>query len=66
MRNLLFVLFALGSGPVWAHPGHGQHAHDGFSLIHYLSEPDHVAAIVLVVVLIAGLAGWWWQRNKVR
>lgn len=31
-----------------AHPGHG--TGDGFSITHYLKEPEHIAWLVLLVV----------------
>lgn len=47
---LMLLPFALN-----AHPGHGDHTHDGFSVIHYFTEPEHIAVIVtlLVTVVIA-------------
>lgn len=68
MPKLTFALLtlALASGPVLAHPGHGLHGHNGFSLLHYLTEPDHVAGIVLVVAIIGGIAGWLWRRNRAK
>ncbi len=65
-KPLLLTLLAGLSGQALAHPGHGHHGHDGFSLIHYLTEPAHVAGIVLVVAIIGSLAGWLWRRNKAK
>lgn len=35
-----------------AHPGHGDHTHDGFSVIHYFTEPEHIAVIVTLLVTV--------------
>lgn len=33
-----------------AHPGHGDHIHeDGFSIIHYFTQADHLIAIALII-----------------
>lgn len=48
---LIFVLTAFAVA--WAHPGHGET--EGYSFLHYLSEPFHViplAAVILASVLI--------------
>ncbi|MBE0510618.1 MAG: hypothetical protein K0A95_08940 [Chromatiales bacterium] len=59
MTRLLSLSFlATLAGSTLAHPGHGLHGHDGFSLWHYLSEPDHVVALVLLLALIDGLLIW--------
>ena len=51
-RTVLALLIALCSSLAWAHPG--EH-HAGFlhSLAHLLTEPDHLA-----LMLLAGVAGW--------
>lgn len=46
MKRLTFGLVALTS-PAFAHPG--DHAETG--LLHFLSEPDHVALLALAVVV---------------
>ena len=66
MRKLTLLALLAASGPLWAHPGHGQHGHHGFSLLHYLTEPEHVAGLVLLVAVIGGVAGWLWQRRRVK
>jgi hypothetical protein len=49
--------FALGAitsfaaAPAAAHPGHG--TGDGFSLLHYLTEPNHVLGAVGVAMGVA-------------
>jgi hypothetical protein len=43
-----------------AHPGHGET--DGFSIIHYFSEPMH--AIVTVGAIVVMFAGYRYFRRK--
>jgi hypothetical protein len=51
MIKQIFYPFAVN-----AHPGHGDHSHDGFSVIHYFTEPEHIAVIVtLLVTVVIGL-----------
>lgn len=65
MRKSLVLLSLLGlSGQLLAHPGHGHPGQHGFSLLHYLSEPEHVAGLALVMALIGGIGGWWWKRKS--
>jgi hypothetical protein len=57
MRNKAFTFFAFLSvflTPLiaTAHPGHGET--DGFSIIHYFTEPVHAAALFSGIALIAG------------
>lgn len=52
-RIALFAgLAALLATPVFAHPGHG--VSEGQSLLHFMSEPEHVGLALLAVALIAG------------
>ena len=37
----------------WAHPGHGAGGGD-WSVLHYVSEPDHLLSAVALVVVVAG------------
>ncbi|WP_018871662.1 hypothetical protein [Thioalkalivibrio sp. ALJ16] len=62
MRPLIPAFLALASSPALAHPGHGHG--DGFSLLHYLSAPEHVAGLVLLAVVGGGIAGWWLRRRR--
>ena len=50
--KLLSVFILLTPFTVNAHPGHGDHAHDGFSVIHYFTEPEHIAVAVAVLVTV--------------
>ncbi len=50
---------ALSSLVPWvasAHPGHGHG--DGWSLLHWVSEPIHGGAGILVAVCVLGAAVW--------
>lgn len=62
-KFILLCLLAGLVGPALAHPGHGLHGHDGASLWHYLSEPDHVAALGLLLALVVGLLVWLYKRK---
>jgi hypothetical protein len=43
-----------------AHPGHG--LGDGWSLLHFVTEPVHGGAGILLAVLVLGAIGW--QRRS--
>ena len=51
LRTLLAILLC-GAGTAFAHPGHGTAA-AAFSGIHFLTEPDHLLAILAAIVLLA-------------
>jgi hypothetical protein len=46
------VFFLLLPFVTHAHPGHGDHTHDGFSVIHYFTEPVHIAVLVAVLATV--------------
>jgi hydrogenase/urease accessory protein HupE len=46
------LIAGLLSSPSWAHLGHGVGGGD-WSLVHYLTEPDHLAAAVRLALLVA-------------
>ncbi|MEI8097187.1 MAG: hypothetical protein WCG74_00040 [Sediminibacterium sp.] len=50
MKKIIGALALLLPATTWAHPGHGET--DGYSIIHYFSEPQH-AIITLGVMTIA-------------
>jgi hypothetical protein len=60
MKNIF--LSALSALPLitLAHPGHGET--DGFSIIHYFSEPLH--AIITVGAMVVLFAGYRYFRRK--
>ena len=33
----------------YAHPGHGDHTHDGWSVIHYFTQADHAWLSIAIV-----------------
>lgn len=52
-RIALFAgLAALLATPVFAHPGHG--VSEGSSLLHFITEPEHIGLALLAVALVAG------------
>lgn len=65
MKNggLVTPLAILVSTPLYAHSGHGRAGGD-FSLLHYLSEVEHVAGVVLLLAVIAVGARLLWQRHQ--
>jgi hydrogenase/urease accessory protein HupE len=58
------VVLATAS-PAGAHPGHGAHG-EGWSFLHFLTEPDHVAAAALGALLLGVLARWGLGRRANR
>jgi hypothetical protein len=64
LRGLLTTLAVTFAAPALAHPGHGK---DGGSheLVHYLSEPVHLAPVGLAAlagIAAAGLVVWYRRR----
>jgi len=47
-----------------AHPGHGDHTHDGFSIIHYFTEPEHALVTIGILVTIAVVFYYKYQVNR--
>lgn len=60
----LIALFTHVTALLHAHPGHGDHTHDGFSVIHYFTEPVHLAAIA--VVLLSGFLALMVRKQSQR
>ncbi|MBK7097450.1 MAG: hypothetical protein IPH58_02615 [Sphingobacteriales bacterium] len=50
--QILNVLLGILLLPIasFAHPGHGEGG--GFSITHYLNEPEHLALIFLIIVAV--------------
>ena len=63
-RSFALATLAFVSTPALAHPGHGHG--DGFSLLHYLSAPEHVAVLGLLAAIAGVLGGWWLRRRRAR
>lgn len=57
MRSAAAVVLVLLSTVAQAHPGHAV-----ADLWHLLTEPDHLALILLPVAVAAGL--WWRGRRR--
>jgi hypothetical protein len=51
-KILIICLLLAGILPANAHPGHGEHSHDGFSVIHYFTEPIHVLTIIIMLIVV--------------
>lgn len=60
---LLALPAALSSAPAWAHPGDHSSVLSNF-VGHLLTEPDHLALVVLCVAAVAGLV--WYRRRERR
>ena len=45
-----------------AHPGHGPEG-GGFSLLHYLTEPLHLAGLAVALLVGLGVRQWWRSRR---
>jgi hydrogenase/urease accessory protein HupE len=60
-RTILWLACVLIAAPAAAHPGHGEPG-QGFTLVHYLTEPIHVLAFVVVAVL--GAAAWRMAQGR--
>ncbi len=59
-RAVLITLF-LFAGEALAHPGHGAGGWLSATLSHLLSEPDHLALLLLPVAIAAA---WLLRRRK--
>ena len=57
-RLCSFLIAGLASSPSWAHPGHGVDGGD-WSLLHYLTEPDHLVGVLGLLVVVA----WFFVRQ---
>lgn len=64
-KLLAFALFLFGLPFVMAaHPGHGAHTHDGFSVIHYFTEPEHALVSVGILVSVAVIFYYRYQISR--
>jgi hydrogenase/urease accessory protein HupE len=69
-RAAVILLFCAGyGGSALAHPNHAGGSPLGAGLLHLLTEPDHLAAIVLpllvVAVIVVGLRRRRTRRSRV-
>lgn len=60
IRNSVFTLsaalFATTSLPALAHENSG--------IVHFISQPDHIAALGALLVAIAGFGLFMWRKRK--
>lgn len=48
-----------------AHPGHGDHSHGGFSVIHYFSETQHILLFsAFITLIVLSLLLYKYVRNR--
>lgn len=55
-RTVLMLIIVSLPELMMAHPGHGDHTHDGWSIIHYFTQPDHAIVSIAIVVSLAWVA----------
>jgi hypothetical protein len=53
IQTCSLLIAGLISSPSWAHPGHGVGGGD-WSLVHYLTEPDHLVPALGLALVVAG------------
>ena len=58
MRSAIAIVLALFSTMAQAHPGHAV-----ADLWHLLTEPDHLAMLLIPAMIAAGL---WWRSRRGR
>jgi len=61
MRALLAILLTLAAVPALAHPG-AHHANLFETVLHLLSQPDHLALLALALVVAVAGAVWYLRR----
>jgi len=61
MKKIIASLATLTPLLALAHPGHGES--EGYTIIHYFSEPQH-ALVTLGVVVVTGIFIAWEKRSK--
>lgn len=60
MKSLLLLASTIFPALLMAHPGHGET--EGFSFLHYLTEPMH--ALITLGAIVAVYAGIRYFRSK--
>jgi hypothetical protein len=60
MKKITFLLVASLPIITFAHPGHG--GSDGYTIIHYFSEPQH--ALISLGIMVAAIVLIVRERNK--
>lgn len=61
MKKIIASLATLTPLLALAHPGHGES--EGYTIIHYFSEPQH-ALVTLGVVVVTGIFIVWEKKRK--
>jgi hydrogenase/urease accessory protein HupE len=62
MKKIFATMSGLAAAPVlFAHPGHGET--EGFTIIHYFTEPTHAVVTVLAVAAVIGLYQYLRRRE---
>ena len=63
MKKLFATMTCLAAAPVlFAHPGHGET--EGFTIIHYFTEPVHATVTVLATVVVIAFSGYARRRSS--
>ena len=57
IQGCSLLLAGFISSPARAHPGHGVGGGD-WSMLHYLTEPDHLVTALGLALLFAGALAW--------
>jgi hydrogenase/urease accessory protein HupE len=59
---LASLVFLAAPATVLAHPGHGET--EGFSVIHYFTEPVHAVVTILAIAAVITLVGYARRRQS--
>jgi len=51
------VVWLIAGSSVFAHPGHGRGGGD-FSILHYLTEPEHLFVAIPMLLIVAAAAAY--------
>ena len=52
-KAVLMLIIVSHPEMMLAHPGHGDHSHDGWSIIHYFTQPEHALVSIAIVLSLA-------------
>jgi len=61
-KTILFISMLMAYVTGHAHPGHGDSG--GFTITHYLVEPEHVFIGLSILALLVSAAGTMLKRKK--
>lgn len=51
-RFMSFIITFAAMPAAFAHEGHGDHTHGGYTITHYFVEPEHLVALVAGVAVV--------------